>query len=189
MPEYRRSDLPGGLFFFTIVTNNRSPLFSSSTNVDRLRRAVNKVMVDHPFKICASVVLPDHLHFLWQLPHGDGNFSLRIARMKILFTNSMPSRGTMDLTLSKIKHRESGYWQRRFWEHTIRDSEDFQRHFDYIHYNPVKHDFVSCPHQWEYSSFHHWVRKGEYDADWCCACGNKGMTKPDFTTIARSVGE
>ena len=128
---------------------------------------------------------------LWELPRGDADFSRRIGRMKALFTQSLldDARRAEDACFSRLRHRESTVWQRRFWEHTIRDDEDFERHMDYIHYNPVKHGLVECPHDWPHSSFHRWVREGRYDANWCCVCEDRRPRIPSFAGLEKTVGE
>jgi len=193
MSDYRRYFVPGGTYFFTIVTYKRQHLFASGANVQRLRRVIATVKKDVPFKINAAIILPDHMHFLWTLPPGDDQYSKRIGCMKVGFTNSLHGENVRLIrsSSSRTKHRESDVWQRRFWEHTIRDEEDFDRHFDYIHYNPVKHGLVSCPHAWEASSFHHWVVAGVYDRSWGCNCGDRRRTAKefDFADIEDSVGE
>lgn len=175
MPQYRRVYLPGGTFFLTIVTYNRNPLFANPENIARLRNAVATTRAEMPFEITAAVVLPDHLHFLWTLPPTDSNYSQRIGRLKVLFTQSLRGKQALpqNVSISRRKRRESDVWQRRFWEHTIRDQADWSNHLDYVHYNPVKHGLVSCPHLWQYSSFHRWVQLGKYGADWRCCCGGK----------------
>ena len=182
MSQYRRSYVSGGTFFLTLVTYRRIPLFSDSQNVSRLRFALAKTRTERPFEITAAVVLPDHLHFLWTLPPNDSDYSLRISRLKVLFTRALRGKRSLpkNVSLSRRKHRESDVWQRRFWEHTIRDEVDWQRHLDYIHYNPVKHGLVSCPHLWEYSSFHRWIEKGKYEKNWACCCGDRQPHIPDF---------
>jgi len=143
------------------VTYQRQPLFADGKNVQRLREAISAIKNDMPFHINAAVVLPDHIHLLWSLPPGDQQYSKRIGRMKVEFTKSLRGDNSRPLAVSQSrqKHRDSDVWQRRFWEHTIFDEGDFDRHFDYIHYNPVKHGLASCPHAWPASSFHHWVTK------------------------------
>lgn len=174
MAEYRRKYLPGGTFFLTLVTYNRTPLFANPENVSHLRNAIATTRAEMPFEITAAVVLPDHLHFLWTLPPTDTNYSQRVGRLKVLFTQSLRSKQALpQVSISRRKHRESDVWQRRFWEHTIRDQADLSNHLNYIHYNPVKHGFVSCPHLWQYSSFDRWVRLGKYAADWRCCCGGR----------------
>lgn len=179
------------MFFLTVVTHERRPLFSMPANVDCLRQAVGQVRRERPFEIVAAVVVPDHLHFLWELPQGDKDFSTRVGRMKALFTRSMPEKlnSASHQSASRRKHRDSGIWQRRFWEHTIRDERDFEKHMNYIHYNPVKHGLAGCPHDWPYSSFQKWVEKGVYTRDWCCRCDGRAVRPPDFTELEGTVGE
>jgi putative transposase len=191
MPDYRRYFIPGGTYFFTIVTNHRRPLFSSPTNVQRLRTALATVKSELPFEINAAVVLPDHMHFLWSLPPGDDRYSKRIGRMKVEVTRSLRDASVLRriTTRSRTKHRESDVWQRRFWEHAIRDEHDFDRHFDYIHYNPVKHGLVTCPHVWNATSFQYWAQKGVYEPYWGCNCMGRYSAPQDFSDIADTVGE
>lgn len=191
MSDYRRWYVPGGTYFFTIVTYHRRRLFDDEANVERLRAAVATVLKEQPFEIVAAVILPDHLHFLWTLPPGDDDYSKRIGRMKVEFTKSLNgiSMPRMATSESRQKHRESDVWQRRAWEHVVRDEHDFDRHFDYIHYNPVKHGYVSCPHLWPYSSFRKWVDRGVYDQRWACQCEGRSPLPLDFTDIADTVGE
>jgi putative transposase len=137
MSDYRRLYVPGGSYFFTVVTYERQRLFVSAQRVKELRQAFRYVMMRRPFTTIAGVVLPDHLHCLWQLPEGDCDFSTRWQMIKTEFSRRLPASTKKDGT--------KAVWQPRFWEHVIRDEEDFRRHFDYIHYNPVKHGFVSTP--------------------------------------------
>lgn len=191
MSQYRRSYVPGGTFFLTLVTYRRIPLFSDVGNISLLRKAMGKIRIEKPFEITAAVVLPDHLHFIWTLPEDDSNYSQRVSRLKVLFTRSLRGKRSLalDVSPSRRKHRESDVWQRRFWEHTICDEWDLNRHLDYIHYNPVKHGLVSCPHSWEYSSFHQWVKRDKYRPDWGCCCGNTSPKVPDFQDLEGKVGE
>jgi putative transposase len=178
MSDYRRAYVPGGTFFLTLVTYDRTPLFTTPERVEQLRAALNCVMQESPFTIPAAVVLPDHIHFLWTLPAGDTDYSRRVGRMKVLFTRSLHHELSPEAGDSRRKHRESDIWQRRFWEHTIADEDDFERHLDYIHYNPVKHKLVPCAHVWPYSSFARWVRAGRYEAEWGCCCGDRRPRPP-----------
>jgi len=191
MPEYRRAYVPGGTFFITLVTYNRQTLFSDPKNVSLLRTAVATTKSEKPFEILGAVVVPDHIHLLWTLPPNDTAYSQRVGRLKVLFTKSLDPKRSLpqNISSSRRKHRESDVWQRRFWEHTIIDEEDLERHLDYIHYNPVKHGLISCPHLWSYSSFSAWVRKGVYPVDWCCTCDGRQPKIPHFDAIANSVGE
>jgi len=153
--EYRRSFLPGGTFFFTVVTGDRKPLFSEPTNITTLRSAFRKIQVQRPFTLEAAVVLPDHLHCIWTLPPGDADFSTRWRLIKTWFTKHCDwGRG------------ERGLWQHRYWEHILRDETDYRRHIEYIHFNPVKHGYVKAPMDWPYSSFRRYVKTGMYPPDW-----------------------
>jgi putative transposase len=123
-----------------------------------------------PFQIEAMVLLPEHFHAIWTLPDGDAEFSVRLAVIKKEFTKSWLASGGVEQprSESRQRNRRRGVWQRRFWDHVIRDEADFAAHFDYIHYNPVKHGHVRYPHEWPYSTFHSWVKRGEYPEDWGC---------------------
>lgn len=156
--QYRRFYQPGARYFFTVVTENRVPLLIE--NIERLRAAFRLCLSRYPFEIEAMVVLPDHLHTLWRLPENDADFSKRWMVIKRKFSAGLPCRVVSD---SKTKKREKGIWQRRFWEHYIRDEDDWRRHVDYIHFNPVKHGYVSKPQDWPHSSFNQAIRKGWYE--------------------------
>jgi putative transposase len=123
-------------------------------------------MKRHSFKIDAFVLLPDHLHCIWTLPQGDSDLSTRWRLVKSYFSHRYEGEYRGDVSASREKKREQAIWQRRFWEHAIRDEEDYARHVDYIHYNPVKHGLVRAPRDWEYSSFHGYIRAGLYDEMW-----------------------
>ncbi|MGK7873231.1 MAG: transposase [Xenococcaceae cyanobacterium] len=131
------------------------------------------------------------IHFLWTLPPDDSAYSQRVSRLKILFTRSLRGKRSLpgNISASRRKHRESDVCQRRFWEYTITDEADLEKHLDYIHYNPVKHGLVSCPHLWEYSSFHKWVDRDRYKVDWGCVCFGRQPLVPDLAEIAERVGE
>lgn len=198
MSEYRRFYVPGGTYFFTIVTYRRKPLFAEPRHVQLLRDAVSKVKDEQPFEIIGAVVLPDHLHFVWSLPTGDDAYSKRIGCIKAEFTKAyhgvQPAstsyvRRNEPVSASRVKHRESDVWQRRFGEHTIDDEEECFRCLDYIHYNAVKHGLVSCPHKWDASSFHQWVERGLYEALWGCCCNGRRAERFDFRDIEHIVGE
>jgi putative transposase len=166
---------PGGMFFLTLVTFDRHPLLDSPVALANLRAAFRAVRSRHPFQIWAAAILPDHLHVLIELPRGDADFSTRVAQVKARFSRTFAVDAGKRVTLaspgpSRRRRRECTIWQRRFWEHTIRDDRDLDRHMDYIHYNAVKHGLATCPHAWSASSFDRWVRVGRYPADWACAC-------------------
>ncbi|MBN2355543.1 transposase [candidate division KSB1 bacterium] len=168
MPDYRRLYCPGATYFFTVVTFNRRPIFSESSARQILHQAWMKAMLELPFECPAICLLPDHLHALWKLPENDADFSTRWRLIKANFTKRYLSSGGTDgyLNRSRIKKNEHAVWQRRFWEHCIRDDKDFTRHFNYIHLNPVKHGYVKSPIDWPFSYFHKYVKMGYYGAGW-----------------------
>lgn len=159
MPNYRRAQKPGGTFFFTLVTHLRQPIFADPGCRDLLRQAIEEVRGTHPFTIDAWVLLPDHLHCLWTLPDGDTDYSKRWGMIKARFTK------TLNATLAPATRRPT-YWQKRFWEHCIRDDHDLRRHMDYTHYNPVKHGLTETAAAWPFSTFHRHVKTGTYPLDW-----------------------
>jgi putative transposase len=186
MPEYRRAYVPGGTFFFTLVTENRAPLFRDAGNRALLHAAIAACRVARPFVLVAIVLLPDHLHFVLTLPDEDADFSTRIASIKAQFTRSYLDEGGFEQVRSdsRISRRNRGVWQRRFWEHAIRDESDLNHHLDYIHYNPFKHGLASCPHAWSASSFGRFVSLNMYEHDWLCSCDGRHPAIPDFTALA-----
>jgi putative transposase len=168
MSEYRRAFVPGGTFFFAVVTDRRAPLFSQGAARTILSDVIRRCQEHSPIEIVAFVLLPEHLHAMWTLPPGDSNFSMRWGWIKKEFTKTWLAAGGQEGPRPPTRQRERRHaiWQRRFWEHTIRDEDDLEAHFDYIHYNPVKHGWVASPHDWPWSSFHRWVRAGHYSLDW-----------------------
>ncbi|MBW7014678.1 transposase [Pseudomonas sp. N040] len=161
--RYRRVWVPGGTYFFTATLADRSQSLLTE-HIDTLRQVLRAVRTTHPFEIKAMVVLPDHLHCIWQLPAGDQDYPTRWALLKSTFSRQISS--SESISLSRHLKRERGIWQRRYWEHCIRDEDDLQRHTDYIHYNPVKHGYALRPGDWPYSSIHRYVREGLLPADW-----------------------
>jgi putative transposase len=191
VPEYRRANIPGSSVFLTLITYDRAKLFSAPENIEKLRQACAVVVAEKPFMIDAAVILPEHIHFLWTLPPGDRDYSYRVGRMKVLFTRALRGANNLpdDVCESRKKHRESDVWQRRFYEHTIRDEFDFRKHLDYLHFNPVKHGLVNCVHDWEYSSFHRGVKRGEYDVSWGCQCNGNIFTPAVTSLMNLEMGE
>lgn len=171
MTEYRRAYVPGATWFFTVNLAQRRGNHLLLEHLPLLRTAFDGVKTRHPFRMDAVVILPDHLHCIWTLPEGDADFSLRWNLIKGNFSRLIEKRERV--SASREKRRERGIWQRRFWEHLIRDQEDFNRHADYIHWNPVKHGLVKQPVDWPHSSFHDYVRRGVCPANWCG--GNDGI--------------
>ncbi|HOZ48691.1 MAG TPA: transposase [Candidatus Hydrogenedentes bacterium] len=168
MPNYVRRRQDVGTFFFTVVTHERRPFLTEPLARECLRWAWRETRTRHPFELVAVCLLPDHLHTLWTLPEGDSDYSARWRFLKARSSWKYRRAGGVESERSMSRHGrgERGFWQRRSWEHTIRDDDDFTWHFDYIHYNPVKHGYVQWPHQWEWSTFHRYVRMGWYDVGW-----------------------
>ena len=163
MPNYRRNRVPGGTYFFTVnLLDRKSALLVEY--IDDLREAVRVVRQTQPFHIDAWVVLPEHMHAIWTLPSGDDRYSDRWRAIKKEFSKTIPK--TEYRSKIRIKRHERGIWQRRFWEHTIRDEKDYAMHMDYVHYNPVKHGWSSTVKEWPYSSFHRMVKMGIYPSSW-----------------------
>jgi putative transposase len=164
MTDYRRLRIPGATWFFTVNLAQRQNNRQLTENIDLLRRVFRDVKTNHPFVLDAAVVLPEHMHCIWTLPAGDSDYKTRWALIKAGFSRALPA--VERRSQSRAKRGERGIWQRRFWEHLIRDERDFARHVDYIHWNPVKHGWVKHAQDWPYSSFHLYVRRGIYPADW-----------------------
>lgn len=163
--RYRRANIPGATYFFTVnLADRRSGMLVD--HVDALRDSLQRVKRAHPFRIDAMVVLPDHLHALWTLPNDDADFATRWMLIKAGFSRQLPSREHR--SPSRIAKGERGIWQRRYWEHLIRDDRDFACQVEYIHFNPVKHRLVSRAADWPYSSFHRHMRLGLVSRDWAC---------------------
>ena len=181
MPQYRRFSIAGGTYFFTVVTYRRRPILCDAPVRAALRNAIQTVRARYPFTINAWVLLPDHLHCLWTLPPDDANFAKRWALIKrhVSMTCAGEYHRPDWMTASKLKHRESTFWQRRYWEHCIYSETDFANHLNYIYINPVKHGLVSRVSDWPYSTFHRDVKNGLYPLDWA-----GGMDDDDL-----SVGE
>ena len=163
MPDYRRNRVRGGTYFFTVNLLVRSSALLV-TEIASLRRSVGQVRARAPFHIDAWVVLPDHMHCVWTLPVGDADFPGRWRAIKIGFSKSLPSAEARSTVM--LDRGERGIWQRRYWEHTIRDERDYAVYMDYTHFNPVKHGFVEHPADWPFSSFHRCVTAGLYPPDW-----------------------
>jgi len=166
VPDYRRARLTGGTFFFTVVTYRRYPIFGDDAAAGLLDGCLKEVTARLPCDTDAIVILPDHIHAIWTLPEGDFDFSTRWKRIKAAFTRRYSGPRAGIVAESMLRKGEGGVWQRRFWEHRIRDQEDFNRHCDYIHYNPVKHGLVDLPIEWKHSSFGQFVERGVYPEGW-----------------------
>ena len=161
--RYRRTYVPGATYFFTFnLLDRKSNLLTN--NISNLRQAFRKIKGEQMFFIDAIVILPDHLHTLITFPDNHANFSVLWNQLKGAFSRSIP--GNEMVGCSRKSKRERGIWQRRFWEHLIKDELDFENHFNYIHYNPVKHGYVESPNQWKYSSIHKAIHSGILDKYW-----------------------
>jgi putative transposase len=168
MPFYRRDNTPGATWFFIVVAFERRNNFCSDAFRTALRAAITSVRTNHPFAIDAWVLLPYHLHCVWTLPENDADFSTRWRLIKHHVSYSL-NRGTFvghARSASRSARGESTVWQRRFWEHRIRNDADLERHLVYLHFNPVKHGLVSRVIDWPHSSFHQFLQRGAYPRDW-----------------------
>jgi putative transposase len=163
MPNYRRLFIPGGTWFFTVnLLERRQRLLTDS--IGGLRLAIARTKRKYPFRIDALVILPDHLHAVITLPPGDSDFPTRIRLIKTGFAKSLPK--TERLSAVRQEKGERGIWQRRYWEHYIRDERDFRNHVAYCYYNPVKHGHVQNVRDWPHSTYHRDVRAGRFESDW-----------------------
>lgn len=187
MSDFRRYFVPGGTYFFTVVTANRCPLFRDSRARSLLGSITRTQMKTTPFEVVATVLLPDHVHSVWTLPEGDDNYSDRWKAIKAEFTSKWLASGGHEQAIGRgyRRQRRRGIWQPRFMEHTIRNEQDLHNHADYIHYNPVKHGYTSAPRQWPWSSFHRYVRLGDYPAGW----GGSDQPPPNFGDIDEDLLE
>lgn len=168
MSTYRRPKITGGTYFFTVVTYRRQRFLCDDPVRTALRDAIAETRTVCPFVINGWVLLPDHLHCIWSLPPDDADFGKRWAMIKRFVTKRCcPAlAGDAWLSASKLRRNESAIWQRRFWEHLIRDETDYMRHMDYLHYNRVKHGLANAVKNWPYSTFHRYVNEGVYPDDW-----------------------
>ena len=164
MRTYIRANLKGGVYFFTVNLAERHNNDLLVANIEILREAFRTTKQTHPFIIDACAILPEHLHCIWRLPENDNDFSMRWRLIKTYFSKNIAVNEP--ISNSRKRKKERGIWQRRFWEHLIKDEKDYQNHLDYIHYNPVKHGYVQRAIDWPYSSFHLWVERKVYPRDW-----------------------
>lgn len=168
MPQYRRARIPGGSFFFTVVTERRQPVLTDPPVRQALREAILAVRRDRPFRIEGWVLLPDHLHAVWTLPADDDDYPTRWRLIKAGVTQQLGEefRNPAVMTARRRLKGHGSLWQHRYWEHWLRDEADVRRHLDYLHFNPIKHGLVDRVADWPWSSFHRWVAAGVYPADW-----------------------
>ncbi|HEX9933985.1 MAG TPA: transposase [bacterium] len=184
MARYRRSYIPGGTFFFTVVTYNRKPILVTEFSRQYLKDAWNTITQKYPFDLVACCLMPNHLHCIWTMPENDFDYSIRWRGIKGLFSRQYQRHinPKIQSTESYKKKREAAIWQRRFWEHTIFSQDDFNCPVDYIHCNPVKHGFVRNPIDWPWSTFHRYTKMGIYEKDW-------GVCEPLHLKEMETTGE
>jgi len=164
MTKYRRVYIPGVSWFFTVNLAERQGNRLLVDKIDCLREAFAYTRQRYPFLMDAVVILPEHLHCIWTLPEGDGDFSIRWNLLKGRFSKNIEKGEAV--SVSRKARRERGIWQRRFWEHRLRDQADINRHIDYIHYNPVKHHWADNVQDWPHSSFHRYIERGILPGNW-----------------------
>ncbi len=189
MPTYMRAFVPGGTFFFTVVTHQRKPILTEPRVRRALRQSLKRTRDERPFRIDAIVLLPDHLHTLWTLPDDDADFSTRWRLIKYGVSRGVGANVDVQPSESRRSKGEQGVWQRRFWEHMVRDEAEFNALCDYIHFNPVKHGHAPCAHAWPYSSFHRFVRERRYTMEWRCSCRGMQFVEPVEDVSDEIVGE
>lgn len=163
MSRYRRSLIPGATYFFTLALADRESSLLV-TEALRFREAYRHVLKQRPVRTLALALMPDHIHAIWEMPPEDADYSVRWGLIKSRFSRGLPV--VSQRSASQVAHRDAGIWQRRFWEHRIRDEKDLDKHVAYVHFNAVKHGLVQRVGDWPFSSFHHYVRTGYLSADW-----------------------
>ncbi len=163
MRTYLRNRVSGGTYFFTVNLAERKGNTLLIDRMDALQDAVRATRAARPFEIIAMVVLPEHLHAVWRLPEGDDDYSTRWRLLKGRFSHAVC--GDERRSSSRKRKSERGIWQRRYWEHTIRDEQDLRTHIAYVHYNPVKHGLCDAPGNWPHSTFHRYAREGWLSVD------------------------
>ena len=173
--QYRRSNIQGACYFFTVVTEKRQKIFIHDENIELLRDAFRHVMKKQPFIMEAAVIFPDHLHCIWTLPANDADFSTRWRLIKTWFTKHCDKKYKLNPDKSRIRKKQQAIWQHRYWEHCLKDDKDFEHHVNYIHYNPVKHHYVKRPVDWKYSSIHRYIKNGILSEAW----GTSDIILPD----------
>ncbi len=181
MPNYIRAKFAGGYYFFTVVTYRRMPLFHDEFARQCLREAIESTRSQRPFEVVAFCLLPNHLHCVRKLPADDADFSTRWASIKARFSKAFLRTRASQPAVPRSRRRkgEACLWQRRFWEHQIRNERDLQRHVDYIHYNPVKHGLVERVEDWPWSTYHRYLKQGLYQGGTCPADDDM-MAPPDY---------
>jgi len=158
MPDFRRYYVPNAIVFITGVTRDRIHHFESADNVTLLFETMRRVQSIHPFRLLAYTIMPDHFHWLMRADNEAGNFSVVLHSIKRNYTINYKKVHGITTPMN--------VWQPRFWDHVIRDERDFNNHFDYIHWNPVKHGGTQKPGDWPHSTYRHWLERGYYELGW-----------------------
>ncbi len=171
MVAYRRNFVAGASYFFTVTLRDRRADLLVR-HVRELRIAYGETVRESPFTTEAIVILPDHLHAIWTLPPGDSDYPGRWRAIKSGFVRRLARSG---IAIDRSRRNEARVWQRRYWEHTIRDTDDLHRHVEYIHYNPVRHGLVPRAADWPYSSIHRFIKRGEIAPDWAAPPDDRAM--------------
>jgi putative transposase len=172
MPDYRRFYIPNAIVFITCVTRNRYPYLKSQSDIELFFTTLKNVNAIKPFELMASVILPDHFHWLMKTDQLSGNFSIVMHSTKSNFTRNYKREHNVQRSIS--------IWQRGFWDHVIRNERDLKIHLDYIHWNPVKHGFVTKPEDWIYSTYRNWLDRGYYEVGWGWNKEPANINKMDF---------
>lgn len=165
MPNYRRLFIDNSYLFITIVTYQRKPILID--NVELLRESFKEAKSIYNFELYASVIMPDHLHMIL-IPENIKEYPKIIRAVKYNFSKEFGGGIAIPPYQKESIRMKKEIWQKRYWEHTIRDEEDLYRHLDYIYYNPIKHDYVRAAKDWGFSSFDKFVKLKFYDPNWCC---------------------
>jgi putative transposase len=179
MTNYRRANFPGGYYFFTVITYNRRKFLTTDLARGCLHHVWQEIKSRRPFELVAVCLLPEHLHCVWKLPEDDCDFSIRWSSIKGVFSReyNKQRKSRSDSRPSLLRRRESALWQRRYWEHQIRDENDLQSHVDYIHYNPIKHNLVKNLDDWPWSTYPRYLKEGFYG----------GMTSTQISESADAI--
>lgn len=167
MPNYLRH-YSGSMYFFTLITFERRKIFCQNDFLSAFRQAIDEVRIICPFTVIAWVQIPDHLHCIIEFEQMGVDIGKFWGAIKRKTTKLCPQyqKDMHELSLSKVLRNEKGIFHRRFYEHLIRDEKDLINHLNYIHYNPVKHGLVQNVKDWQYSTFHRYVKNGLYDENW-----------------------
>ena len=172
MPNFRRYYIPNAIVFITCVTQDRAPFLRAEADIKLFSETLRNVQQIHPFRLLAYVILPDHFHWLMRVEKESGNFSDILQSIKRNFTLNYKDAHPIPTPMK--------LWQSRFWDHIIRDEKDLERHFDYIHWNPVKHGYIHYPEDWLHSTYAHWLKLGYYGLEWGRGEEPSGIAEMDF---------